>query len=352
MSEFESANAACREGNILELYKFFHGNCVFEDLVYTIAYTNGFEETYNAIMKGKQTLEGDPGQKEEAGKEKDSSKNAGSVLEMYRTEGTPYPVIPGSSIKGAIRTALMNHFLKKLPPEDRESKLEELKEQKEKEERKEGDKFKKFEKDMKEKLFDYEDAKRDPLRAVLFSDCSFKAVKTQLVGKLDNVTSDSKEGKLKPKGMQIQAEVLRGTLLDGQAEAELCITINKELQKTPFSLKQEEEKKCIKEITFDDIHKSCNNFYWKEFEDEYDKFYVNINNESKDIIRKLNRKLMIASKTEGQFILRMGRWSQFEFVTFDEKFRVAKEDKEPTRTLFNYNGIYAPMGWCILEEKK
>ena len=350
--KFESATAECLKGNILELYKFFHDNCEYKELVYSFPFTKGFEKTYKDITEGKQNPKGDSGQKEESGKEKDSFKNAGLVWEMYRTEGTPYPVIPGSSIKGAIRTALMNNFLKKLPPEDREAKLAELKEQKEKEERKEGDKFKTFERVMKNKLFDYEDAKQDPLRAVLFSDCSFKAVKTQFAGQLDNVTFDSQKEKLTPKGMQIQAEVLRGRLLGGEAEAELCITINNKLQKTRFSLKPEEEQKCIKEITFDDIRDSCNNFYLYEFNEEYKKFYKDVNDGSEKLIFELLKILKKAKDTEGQFILRVGRWSQFEFVTFDEKFRVAKKSKEPTRTLFNYNGIYAPMGWCILEEKK
>jgi len=354
LSKFELASAACGEGNILELYKFFHTKCDFNDLDYYCDFTKGFLETYNAILKG------NPNQEKDPKKKKDPLKNAGIVLQMYRTEGTKNPVIPGSSIKGAIRTALLNNYLKKLPPEEYRSKFAEFEDEQEEEKIKKDDKFKKFENDLKNRLFEYTDAKKDPLRAVLFSDCSFKADKTQLVGRLNNVTFDRQNKKLDPKKMQIQAEVLRGGLFGGEAEAELCITINDKLQETPFSLQPEEKQECIKKIAFEDIHESCNNFYWKEFKNEYDTFYKDVDDGSEEFIFELFKKLQAAKDAKGQFIIRVGRWSQVEFVTFEKEFRKPKtrivKGKElpygTTRTLFDYNGKYAPMGWCILTEKE
>jgi CRISPR-associated protein Csm5 len=131
------------------------------------------------------------------------------------------------------------------------------------------------------------------------------------------------------------------------------------LQKVPFSVHKDERQKCIKQITFEDIQKSCNSFFWKEFVDEYNKFYKNVNDGSEELIVELKNKLDEARNTKGTFIIRIGRWSQVEFVTFEGDFkkpetRVIKGrrlDYGTTRTLFDYDGKYVPMGWCILTEQ-
>jgi len=210
-------------------------------------------------------------------------------------------------------------------------------------------------------LFEYKDGKNDPLRAVSFSDCLFKATDTQLVGGLNLVSFSEQTGSLEPIGTQIQAEVLRGELLEGKAVSELCISINDMLQKTPFPSQREEPPKRIKTIAFDDIHKHCNDFYWTEFQNEYDTFYKDLYDGTEKLIAELKSKLEAAVKSEKQFIIRVGRWSQVEFVTFKDDFRkpFTKKDKygKPlgyggTRTLFDYNGKYAPLGWCVLTAKE
>jgi len=318
ISDFENAS---KEENMEELYKFFRNNCASEDSDYSCEKTDGFQST-------------------------------GTVFQMYRSEGTSNPVIPGSSIKGSIRTALLNWYLKDVSGQNVFQEIH----RKIKGDEKPG----KYEKDMQTKLLSFEDAKNDPLRAVSLCDCSFETDDTQLVGELYLVPA-KQTGKLVPKRLITQAEVLRGELLEGKAEAELCITINKKLQEMPFSLKKEDQPKPMKKITFDDIHKSCNDFYWGEFQDEYNKFYKELYDGSEKLIIDLKDKLEAAVKTEGQFIIRVGRWSQVEFVTFEENFRkpLTKKDKygKPlgyggTRTLFDYDGKYAPLGWCILTLKE
>lgn len=76
------------------------------------------------------------------------------------------PVIPGSSLKGSIRTAILNAALDetymrdKLPRDDRR---------------------------LQQELLDYKDAKQDPFHAVQIGDCKFLAKGTQLVGLVKNV---------------------------------------------------------------------------------------------------------------------------------------------------------------------
>ena len=58
----------------------------------------------------------------------------------------------------------------------------------------------------------------------------------------------------------------------------------------------------------------------------------------KDLKNQIDR----ITKEENSFVIRLGRWSQFEFVTlYDEN-----KKRGGTRTLFDYNGQYLPMGWC------
>ena len=323
MTTFERASV---NGNMKELIQFFHENCTNKkDSDYLYDITKKFLKTY------------------EANRNKDPHQNAAKVLQMYHCEGTSSPVIPGSSLKGSIRTALLNCYLSYLPETDYDYGLTEL--------NKEGQP-EKFDGRLQGKLLEYNDAKNDPLRAVLIPDCSFKDTNTQLVGGLDIVSFNKQNESLEPIGTQIQAEVLKGEFLGGKAISELCISINEDLQKT---------KHIKKIITFDDIHESCNYFFWREFQNEYNKFYKDINDGTEEIILELKKRLENAIKTKDQFIVRVGRWSQVEYVTFEENFRKPQTKKgkygKPlgyggTRTLFDYDGKHVPMGWCILSVKE
>jgi CRISPR-associated protein Csm5 len=326
MTAFERASV---NGNMRELQKFFQDNCVnIKDTDYPCEITKQFLKTYNENLN------------------KDPHLNAAKVLQMYRAQGTPYPVIPGSSLKGSIRTALLNKYLDDLSDGDYEYLHKNF------EQARDIDRENIV---LQQKLLDYSNAKNDPLRAVAIPDCSFKDNGTQLVGGLKLVSL-----RLDPLETQIQAEVIKGELLGGSAVSELCISIDDKLQKTPFSLRWKDSLKCLKTITFDDIHKSCNDFYWDEFKKEYDKFYKNVNDGTTELIVKLKNRLEEAM-TKGQFIIRVGRWSQVEFVTLEKNFRKPKTKKDKfgkpigygkTRTLFNYDGKYLPMGWCALSVKE
>ena len=333
MNAFERASV---KGNMKELQEFFHENCTtIKDTDYPCEVTKGFLKAYNENL------------------DKDPYLNAAIILQMYHTEGTPRPVIPGSSVKGSIRTALLNGYIEGLSDSDYNYWLKEFGKERSPEN---------FDAKLQKKLFDYNDAKNDPLRAVSVPDCSFKATGTQLVGKLSLVSFNDQYESLDSIGAQIQAEVLRGELLEGKAVSQICINIDEKLQKTELPPQRKDERpKLIKKITFDDIHKSCNDFYWSEFQDEYKTFYKNVNDGTEKLIIELKNKLEKAVNTKGQFIVRVGRWSQVEFVTYEESFRkpITKKDKfgKPlgygkTRTLFDYDGNYVPMGWCILEEKE
>jgi CRISPR-associated protein Csm5 len=159
--------------------------------------------------------------------------------------------------------------------------------------------------------------------------------------------------------LQIQADGSRGTLLDGKASAETQIGIDTDLQKESFAVNRNSEPQKISSISFKNIFYACNYFYKREFDKEYDWFYKDAA-EGIDKIIKLKAQIEAAVKTPNQCIIRVGRWSQVEFVTLEEAFRNPKtpmrngkkQGSGNTRTVFDYDGQYVPLGWCVLTAKE
>lgn len=268
--------------------------------------------------------------------EKSPLENAAEVIQMYRPAGSKTPVIPGSSIKGAIRTAILNAFLSDTDDDMRSTYRQEY--EKYKEEKKE------FNPVLQGKLLNFSDPTNDPFRLVSFADATFPVRGSQLVGFLKNIKkTQTVSGEVQLKAidkLQIQAEIIPGTLLlKNSLTATSILTLN------PTLLSEIEEP-----ITIDTLIDACRWFYASEFNLEYDKFYEEAFENEKFIkglkaeIKKYNEEV----EDPNTFIIRLGRWSQIEYVTFEKNFRssIHKNGAGGTRTVFNYRGHYAPMGWC------
>jgi CRISPR-associated protein Csm5 len=312
LTAFERASV---EGNTRELQKFFHAKCTaIKDTDYPCDVTDSFLRTYNDNIK------------------KDAINNAAQVFQMYHPEGSPKPVIPGSSIKGSIRTALLNYYLKDVDADTLSGDKDAL---------------------IQKKLLHYNDAKDDPLRCIMISDSSFQ-VKCQLVGQLKNIAFNKVEQNLfSLDKLQIQAEIIPGSLTGGSAVSDISIGIDKGLQ----AAQNPKDHSRIMPISMADIISACNEFYLEEFLNEYDTFYREVYDGSTDLITELKKQLEAAVKEKNQFIIRVGRWSQVEFVTLGKDLRNPKTPSRNnrqmgwggTRTVFDYDGKYLPMGWCILK---
>ncbi|MBP5451331.1 MAG: type III-A CRISPR-associated RAMP protein Csm5 [Treponema sp.] len=323
---FEQASLS---GNMKILQNFFQENCIInEDSEYFCEITKEFGELYSK------------------NKGKDPYDNAAIVEQMYRS-GSANPVIPGTSIKGAIRTAVLNELLSNISDSSYNSFQDELDNC-----TKDSYKAKLEAKMQKQLLGNYRDAKSDPFRAIEISDCIFPPKNTQIVGALKTLSLNKHSGELFVSNtMQIQAEAIKGSLAGNLEYGTLSFRINTDLQKEQNALSQK--------ISKDDIIKSCNYFYLREFKSEYEKFYKEATSGC-DLIQKLKEEVASCKEVPNQFIIRVGHWSQVEFVTFEEnlrspKTREIKGKKLPygtTRTVFNNDGQYLPLGWCkcILEE--
>ena len=314
--------------NMKALRNFFHTHLTkSSDIDYPCDVTAGFLQAYTR------------------NKNKDPLENAAEVLQMYRPAGSKQPVIPGSSLKGAIRTAVLNDLLNGLAEKDfnEQEKLFESEKNKAK-----------FESALQHRLLRCNDPKNDPFRTVLIEDTVFEPKNTQIVGLLKNISASNDE--LIPLQLQLQAEILRGTLIGGSAKAHTHLIIDEGLQRASIAEnegKKDQAFRFNKAISMGDIAAACNIFFWDEFDSEYKKFYKNAASGT-DIIVNLRTQLDAASSTKGSFIVRVGRWSQIEFVTFEEAFRQPKvpmkggksRESGTTRTVFDYDGEYVPLGWC------
>lgn len=330
-NNLDEFNDATKQNNIRKVIQFFHDKVSNEVIEYPCDVTKDFLKNY----KSKSSSNNDP------------LENALEVLQMYRPAGKKTPVIPGSSLKGAIRTAILDDALSTLCSDKKyfDSRSADF-------EKNKKDKW--YEQKMQKEILEYKDPKNDPFRTLRIGDAFFKIKDTQLVGRLENISIANM-----PTGMQIQAEIIKGYLIDGKAKAETTIIIDEDLQKAEAPLKDDKFRfgiKTSKMISMKEIAGACNHYFSTNFEDEYKTFYEkNKYEDNIEIITKLKNELETASKQENTFILRVGRWSQVEFLTFQPAFRNPETPKKrnngnesygTTRTVFNYDDKYVPLGWC------
>ena len=314
-AEFEKLSSS---SNMKALAEFFHKNSTGDDRNYICHCTKEFLRKYSE------------------NKEKDPLQNAAEVLQMYRPLGKNYPVIPGSSLKGSIRTAVLNAALETYGMRYELNHKPDGK--------------------IQQELLRFSDAKNDPFRTVQIADCVFESKGTQCVGIIKNVKYDRRnEETVVHNSSQIQAEVIKGYFMENSSEINLCgesrLILNCDLTDAQIS-----EKIIFKRIKALDIIKACNSFYFAEFENEYKKHYKDAYNSECNLITDLYKELksIVDKNNSNEFIIRVGRWSQVEFVTYEDDFRNPKTPKKngkimpygTTRWVFNNDGQYFPLGWC------
>lgn len=278
--------------------------------------------------------------------------NSLEVNQMLHHGAKPY--IPGSSIKGAVRTAILNKALIDLRDLQIDS-YNDLRKMANNEKQKDYKKSGYYEDKIQAKALEIlkvkgiDNAKLDPFRCIEITDCDFSA-KNQIVGQMENFKIDRAKKELYSEGMQMIAEAISGKLADGKTSSEFIIRINEDLQNIELS-----NGFCInKKIDINEIISACNFFFKTQFSNEYKTFYQDAYNGVDKIVELKNVIDTIPYNSTNEFLIRIGHWSQIEFVTFEKDFRnpktpVRKGKVMPygtSRTVMNYNGQYLPMGWC------
>lgn len=231
------------------------------------------------------------------------------VSPFIRTEGETKPLIPGSSIKGAIRTAVISS----LAQSSRLSKPKDFREENE----------------FELMVLGYKDGKDDPFRGLKIRDKSLNGNST-IIREVRNV-SKRNGSMLQSNDMQMICEVSHSSITGKSVEFETEMSFDESLYSTHF---------LSKTLTKEQIVKSCTDFYRDKMMKEHEKFYKNSE------VEKCSMQLLSTPLDENSFLLRMGRFSGVESVTLDN-YRNPKPPGNKTAwgTTRNLAEERYPMGW-------
>ena len=245
---------------------------------------------------------------------------------------TKKPYIPGSSIKGAIRTAILDPHVqefakthKQLKEQDMLSAIECMRDQKYK-------------------------AQADPLRALKITDAIFPARGSRIVGQLALYN----RVKRKSENIAINEEVIKSAAISSPCEGDSAEPItttttialdDRLINKHPFK---------ITPRSFQEIADLCNEFYETALNKEYELFYRDAPDELYNGYKHIDDAFSNLNQ-DREFMVRLGRHSQIEYLTFStERAPGKKAFGTKTRTLFKYKNMLLPMGWarCALVSEK
>ncbi|MFZ5859845.1 MAG: type III-A CRISPR-associated RAMP protein Csm5 [Spirochaetota bacterium] len=276
---------------------------------------------------------------------KDDINNALEVEIMYRNSKHA-PVVPGSSIKGAIRTALLDKRASMMNRALLEEAAQEASRTK-------------FDRKFQSRAMLFSAPNDDPLRALAIGDCTFSPKGSQLVSNMIMYHFSSRYDDPFSNKAAIFAEVLKGELIDGSpTEASCDLIIHDELFSAivpPGSRalgSRGGQKLYQKPVRLEEMLEACDEFYNRAFDSEYNRM-IKSSDEAVKIGADALADRIDCMQEKGEHLIRIGRWSHVESVTVED-YRKPKSDKGygKTRTLLQYNDNYYLMGWCAFSVEK
>ncbi len=263
----------------------------------------------------------------------------GEIHALIRSPYTGDVVLPGSSFKGAIRTALVSALIQRMPEELGRLKrdIEDLIDQGKK----------RLSVPVEETALGYQRNKteQDPLRLLEVADCSWPGSETRIdqgqlskLGRQDSATSE----------MGLYLERLPSQA-DGESppECRLRMKFN-----TSMLANQRVQKLIHRPLTLDWIEQACNWFYQDRFGAEWERFRELFNNR-----RPWQYPLENGRLPSGSVLVRVGRHCHFDSLSVDglrHGWNARTHDWMPdigsTRTLcWLADGGVAPFGWVLLQ---
>jgi CRISPR-associated protein Csm5 len=308
--------------NIKDVASFLYDNLENNAVIYKTEVTDILEKEFN--------------------KKFESRENQQIIMEIIRDKSDYCPIIPGSSIKGAIRTAVLYTIINsdnlernikikaniifKLQKEinrinNRRLKYEKIKELNREKSQVERD------------ILKFYNAKNDPFRAIKITDCKIDKGKSKdIVVKVSNFhLSKNSYEEFVP-----SVEAIWGNINNGDGKGYFYITIFSDLQniRTKINQRRGYWQPFYKKINKELIVKACNLFYKKNFQKDFQRL---------GSICKLSKFLKLKQEfdnlKENEFIIRVGKYSQKENVTVIDQFT-------KTRMLDEFN---LPFGYLKLK---
>lgn len=264
----------------------------------------------------------------QAALESDRSQLRVELMQRDPISGQPY--IPGSSIKGAIRTALVNQEAAASRVQQQTGRMSDR------------DLEKRFEPIVLGYQTDrHADIRADPFRAIQVGDAPL----CQDSNTIDPVTiyKPNREFGPDPAGIQMFYDVTFSQLHEETISATGRLLVNDCLARTPTrGLGRWDFDRCVtQEITAESLLAACNAFYRPRLEDELGRFPL-VNEIAGATLREEVSKL-----GDGEALIRLGRFSHRECVTVSRKGGMP-EVKGTTRSLACDD---MPLGWARLSLK-
>lgn len=227
----------------------------------------------------------------------DAPENQLPMSPFIRTAQKPY--LPGSSIKGAMRTAYLNSLSKGMTVREKRADLIE------------GELLHAIhQREGKPPFFSID---KDPFRAVKIKDAFLPDNSTFFS---EVINHNRKDNSINPTSIQILSEVTYGKLLNRPLSIEIEIVIDKRvLSHTEGGLHVHKDN-----VTLENLLKACDSFYRNCLKEERDTFLSNTT--GGEYIQRTYQEILDASK--GGFLFRLGWGSGLISMTISKELRTEK----------------------------
>ncbi len=261
----------------------------------------------------------------------DPARRRGEVHLLCRNPHTAEAVIPGSSIKGAIRTAIVNAGIAYADPSVKQEIRRRL----------ESDRHRSTAWELLEAIaleYDRKNTEEDPLRMLRVSDAALPpaAVRVDRVVVRNREGSESSQRKIQ---LHVERLLSRADGVGPPPSAVIRIALASEWAAHPGS-------NLKRPLSWEFLEQACNDFYSNRYQEEIRAFSF------------LAHPGWVPDRLpEGALLLRIGRFSHFESLSVDElRSGWNAQRKKPIQGMGSSRsvcaldgGALAPFGWVLLE---
>lgn len=254
-------------------------------------------------------------------------------------------LLPGSSVKGAFRTALINSFFPDdginipldVPPNN---KREQNKNNDRNAKKLEAEKLQYREPSKKDPKKLTNNIGKDPLKCLKISDTFIQGNNISTIRKIQNIRLDDDNSETKPN--QEKDIKLFGEFIDQDVEINIGLSLD-----TRYFKKV--KLKIGKRFSLNDITASCKKFYDMLLSHEKKNYFDTFEKQTGDsTVSDLYDELIEMNKTENSFVMRLGRYGGRNSISFNIRNKQGKEPK--SRNLVLKDGKYWPTGWIFVTE--
>ncbi|MBP8992079.1 MAG: type III-A CRISPR-associated RAMP protein Csm5 [Spirochaetes bacterium] len=283
----------------------------------------------------------------------DNIENQMLIEEMVRSPSSNMPYIPGSSLKGAIRTAILSYIINKAGLKKQDFNYNYGNSNREPKDN-----------EIQAMLLGYYDAKSDPFKSMIITDSSIFAEKASIILSTYNYSINrKKKGKEAIMPMNILKEYIRRRTSENNVDdfsVDFKMIIKEEMFHYSDNIKKESRyfKNIESLFTKESISEACNLFYFNKLELDYSKYFKDID-KTINLFSKDSIENEVDKNSKNEFLIRLGMHGHFESKTMDE-FRdpsgnkLIKNKNLSSRMLVLHKNFYYPIGWakCTIEEIK